>query len=205
MWVIGITGGIASGKSLVARELGRRGAVVLDADRIGHAVLQQAEVKAALHDRWGDSVFTSGAGDALGEVDRAAIATRVFAPPPDGPRELHYLEALTHPLIEARILRSLERLRQEATAPAAVLDAPVLHKAGWSRHCNRIVHVDAPPEVRAERAAQRGWSLGELRARERMQPDLASQRQQADVVIDNGGSLAATSEQIDRFWDTLLE
>ena len=205
MLVIGITGGIASGKSLVAQELGRRGAAGLDADRIGHAVLRRSDVKAALHARWGDSVFVNRAGSDVGEVDRAAVAARVFAPPPDGPRELAYLESLIHPLIEANVVACLERWREEGRVPAAVLDAPVLYKAGWERHCDRILFVDAPLKVRESRAAARGWSREQFRARERHQVALALQRERADVVVDNGGAMATTIRQTDAFWDKLFE
>ncbi|MFW6169059.1 MAG: dephospho-CoA kinase [Planctomycetota bacterium] len=203
MWVIGITGGIASGKSKVAHELQRRGARVVDADGIGHSVLERADIQATLHARWGDEVFAEGK-EGAGHLDRAAIAQRVFAPPPEGPRELSYLEAVIHPEIGARVVALLDRWRAEGTVPAAVLDAPVLHKAGWTDYCDRILHVDAPLEVRAGRAARRGWSVDQLLARERMQPSMAWQRQAADWVIDNGGSWALTVAQIDEFWKTLF-
>ncbi|MFO7906429.1 MAG: dephospho-CoA kinase [Planctomycetota bacterium] len=202
MWVIGITGGVASGKSMVAQELGRRGAEVVDADRIGHSVLEREDIQAALRARWGHEVFARGE-EGRGRLDRAAIAQRVFAPPPEGPRELAYLEALVHPEIEARVVTLLDRWRAEGRVPVAVLDAPVLHKAGWTAHCDRILHVGAPLDVRVSRAARRGWSRVQLLARERMQPSMAWQRQVADWVIDNGGAWAFTLEQIDEFWNTL--
>lgn len=202
MWVIGITGGIASGKSTVAQEMGERGAGVVDADRIGHSVLEREDIQAALRARWGDDIFAAGE-EGPGHLDRVAIARRVFAPPPDGPRELAYLEALIHPEIEARVVALLDRWRAEERVPAAVLDAPVLHKAGWTAHCDWILHVHAPLEVRLSRSARRGWSRDQLLARERLQPSMAWQRHVADWVIDNGGSWAFTIEQIDEFWNRL--
>ena len=205
MVVIGVTGGIASGKTFVARELGRRGAAVVDADRVGHAVLRTAGIKAALYARWGDAVFRNSPVGNEREVDRGAVARRVFAPPPDGPRELAYLEGLTHDAIGARIARRLERLAQSTAVLAAVLDAPVLYKAGWDAYCDQILFVEAPWEVRAARAARRGWSREQLRARQSMQPPLDYQRGRADVVIDNGGPLEQTIEQIEKFWQSLTE
>jgi dephospho-CoA kinase len=114
------------------------------------------------------------------------------------------LEGLTHPLIGACMTRRLERWRQRGSVAVAVLDAPVLHKAGWDRYCDRILFVDAPWEVRVARAAQRGWSRSQLQARQSMQPSTATQRERADVVIDNGGSFAATICQIDAFWAATL-
>lgn len=205
MLVIGVTGGIASGKSIVAQELRRRGAAVLDADRIGHAVLRLPEVKAALQARWGEEILRECVGARGAEVDRGAIARRVFADPPHGPRELEYLEGVTHPLITARMTKCLARWRQRGSVAAAVLDAPVLYKAGWDQFCDKILFVDAPLAVRAARAAQRGWSFDQLQTRQEMQPSIPFQRKRADVVIDNGGTLAATIQQIDTFWGTLFE
>ncbi len=204
MFVIGITGGIASGKTMVTEELGRRGAAILDADRIGHAVLRLADVKTALHARWGTAVFRAHAGERLGVVDRAAVARRVFAAAPAGPRELEFLERLTHPLISARIATRIARHRQRGDVPAVVLDAPVLYKAGWESYCDIILFVDAPFDVRAARAALRGWSLDQLQTRQQMQPSIEFQRARADQVIDNGGVFAETSLRIDAFWGNLF-
>src|SRR5206468_438085 len=85
--VIGLVGGVASGKSLIAGQLADLGAVVLDADRAGHEVLDEPEVRAALRRRWGDAVFGTN-----GAVNRTSVGRIVFAPPPDGPRELQFLE-----------------------------------------------------------------------------------------------------------------
>lgn len=210
MYVIGVTGAVASGKSIVARQLRRRGAKVLDADRIGHAVLRLAEVKRLLHARWGDQIFTGATGEEprsaaeLGRIDRSAVARRVFGSSGERPDELAFLEQVTHPRIDACMHQQLARWRAAGRVPAAVLDAPVLYKAGWDRHCDRILYVDAPWDVRAARAAERGWTVEQLEARQAQQPSLEFQRSRADRVIDNGGSLAATVEQIDTFWDQLM-
>src|SRR3954466_7090481 len=92
--VIGIVGGIASGKSAIAKEFKRHGAVVLSADDAAHEVLRQPEVKASARQRWGDGIFGPD-----GEIDRSALANIVFAPPPAGEQDRKYLEELTHPRI----------------------------------------------------------------------------------------------------------
>jgi dephospho-CoA kinase len=197
MFVIGLVGGVASGKSFVAAELKRLGAGVLDADRAGHEVLAQEDVKEAIRRRWGAKVF-----DASGQVNRPALARIVFAPPPDGPRELTHLEQLTHPRI-ATLLRQQMRQSTDAGGRAAVLDAPVLFEAGWHTLCDVIVFVEAPREARLTRAKTRGWSEEEFARREMAQKLLSWKRSRADAVIDNGGSTERTAAQVEQLWRRL--
>jgi len=196
--VVGITGGIACGKTFVAEQLRRLGAVVVDADGEGHVVLEMAEVRRALCDRWGAEVFKAD-----GAVNRGAVARRVFAPPPEGPAARAFLEQLTHPHIRERVLRRLADVRARRRARVAVLDAPVLFEAGWDGLCDTILFVDAPADVRAARAEARGWSALELAAREAAQWPLECKRGRADVVIDNSGPAARTVAQVERFWRSL--
>jgi dephospho-CoA kinase len=198
MVVVGITGGIASGKSLVAQQFGQWGALVLDADRIGHEVLGEEAVRAALVARWGVHIL-----DAAGHVSRAAVAAHVFAAPPRGPAELAFLEGLTHPRITARMEDRLQETRRSGAYRVVVLDAPVLHKAGWDAYCDVLLFVDADDGARLARARQRGWDERQWRAREAAQPDLAYQRARADVILDNGGSPAELLAQASQVWSSL--
>ena len=139
MKTIGIVGGVASGKSTVAKMLVELGAGILDADRTGHAVINEdADVRAAILKRWGDAVFT-----AEGKIDRAAVAARVFAE--DGRRdpELQFLQELLHPRIGVRLQEMGEKF-DAAGKPAVVLDAPLLIEAGWKPFCDLVVMVDSP-------------------------------------------------------------
>lgn len=198
MKVIGIVGGVASGKSLVADELGRRGAGLLDADRAAHEVLRMPEIEAAVRRRWGPGVF-----GADGRIDRARLARIVFAGPPEGPQERRHLEQLTHPEIGHLLARQSERLEAAGRA-AAVLDAPLLLEAGWDKLCSALVFVDAPRGVRLARAAARGWSEADFTAREDAQKSVSAKRERADFVIDNSGSLEQTRSQIERLWQSLV-
>ncbi len=197
MKVIGILGGVASGKSWVAHELARRGAGVLDADRAAHEVLRMPEIEEAVRRRWGDDVF-----DAAGRIDRAKLAQIVFSDPPTGPHERRYLEQLTHPEIGRLLAREARRLEATGRA-AAVLDAPLLLEAGWDKLCDTLVFVAAPRRVRRQRASRRGWSEAEFAAREEAQQPPEAKRERADVVIDNSGSAERTRGQIERFWRSL--
>ncbi len=179
--VLGLLGGIASGKSYVANLLAAQGAVVLDADRAGHEVLNDRNVQWALQNRWGKQVFT-----AQGDVDRKAVGAIVFA----DPAELKFLEQLTHPQIGERLRQQLTAIqdthRGSEDTLAAVLDAPVMLKAGWDALCDEIWFIDAPREVRLQRALDRGWSPEQFQAREAAQEPLEEKRLRADRIIENG-------------------
>ncbi len=194
MQVIGLLGGVASGKSLVARLLVQQGAGLLDADRAGHEVLRLPRIEAAAKERWGKEIF---GGD--GRIDRAALGRIVFAAPPEGPRERTYLEQLTHPEIDRRLKRQSEAMVASGIA-AAVLDAPLLLESGWDRLCEELVFVDAPVDVRLARAAARGWGKEDFWAREAVQESLDRKRGRADVIIDNSGSPEQTRAQIEHYW-----
>ncbi len=196
--VVGLLGGVASGKSLVARQLCELGAGALDGDAAGHEVLRWPEVEQRARARWGDGIF-----GADGHIHRPALAAIVFARTPQGRRELEYLEQITHPQIATLLRREIERLAAEGFS-VAVLDAPVMLKAGWDRLCDRIVFVDVPDEVRRQRAKERGWSQEDFMAREAAQEPLQIKRDRADAVIDNSGSPAATRKQVERLWQSLV-
>lgn len=193
--VLGLLGGVASGKSFVAGLLAEHGAAVLDADRAGHQVLEQDEVKAALRERWGPRVFTP-----TGQVDRKAVGEIVF----QDQAELEFLEAVTHPRIGCLLQEQIEHLLQQG-APAAVLDAPVMLKAGWDAICDAIWFVDAPRPTRLQRALQRGWTEAQFAAREAAQESLDEKRRKADVMIDNAGSSQATAAAVARHWQQFLD
>lgn len=197
MRVIGLVGGIASGKSLVARQFVALGAGWLDADRAGHEVLELEEVRAALRQRWGDEVF-----GADGKLSRPAIGRRVFGADSErGDRE--FLEKMTHPRIGELLGRQAAEL-EAAGKQVLVLDAPLLIEAGWDEFCDKTVFVDAPREVRLQRARERGWSEAEFDAREAAQQSLDVKRKRADEILDNSGSPEATREQVERIWRSLL-
>jgi dephospho-CoA kinase len=207
MLIVGLVGGIGSGKSAVAQLFAEQGAVVLDADRIGHEVLTWPEVRELLVERWGVEVL-----GADGTLDRRKIAARVFAEPTasaqrrfEAGRELEYLESVTHPRIRQRIEASLEECRRaEPQPPLVVLDAPVMLEAGWAKYCDKIVYVDAPVETRLARAVARGWSQEEFAAREAVQKSPREKREQSDLILDNSQSLGYTKEQVTIVWNSLV-
>jgi dephospho-CoA kinase len=196
-FILGLLGGVASGKSLVAGYLEELGAGRLDADRAGHEVLKLPEVVAAIRARWGEAVF-----DADGHVARPAVAKIVFAPTDEGRRELAFLESITHPLIGERLKQDAERMAA-AGRRVLVLDAPVMLKAGWDALCDAIVYVDAPESVRLERALKRGWTAEHFAAREQAQESPDIKRKRANYVVDNAGNPESTRSQVAELWRKL--
>lgn len=199
MLVVGIVGGIASGKSLVSSAFAQLGAEVIDADRLGHEVLGEAEVIEAAVQRWGEQVR-----NADGTLDRRAIASKVFGDTPEAARERAFLEELTHPRITARMRDRISRLATLGDTDVVVIDAALLLEAGWHECCDHIVFVDVPREERLRRARERGWSEAEFTAREQAQWPLSRKREQADIVLDNAGPPEQTIAKVEQIWRTLL-
>jgi len=198
MQILGLLGGVASGKSLVAGQMARLGAGVLDADRAAHEILRMPEVEQAAREHWGEAVFGPD-----GHIDRKRLAATAFAPPPTGPQERAFLEELTHPKI-GRLLEAQAGRLAAAGVRVAVLDAPLLLEAGWDRLCHRLIFVDAPRQLRLARALARGWSEMDFAARECVQESLDFKRKRADAVVDNSGSPEQTQAQIERLWASLI-
>jgi len=194
--MIGILGGVASGKSLVSQCFAELGAVVLDADQVGHQVLRLPEVKERIRAAFGGQVF-----DCDGEVGRPALAKIVFAPDAVGSAALETLEGITHLEIAKRLLEEIDRLKSSADSPpAAILDAPVMLKTNLADQCDKIVYVEATDAVRRERALQRGWSDEQWRQREAAQAGSGAKRKVADVIVENSGAMDETRRQIEALW-----
>jgi dephospho-CoA kinase len=194
MLTIGLTGGVASGKSAVAAALARRGAVVFDADQLGHRVLEEPEVRHELVARWGAGIL-----DAAGHVSRDAVAERVFGNASNAAAERAFLEQTVHPRIRQRIEVEIRILPDDAV-PAVVIDAPLLIESGWNAVCQIVLFVDVPLETRLARAKGRGWSAEEFSRREAAQMPIEEKRRRSTHVINNAGSLAELEAEVDRFW-----
>jgi len=179
--VIGIAGGIGSGKSSVARALGTLGALVSDSDLQIRAALETKDVQETLRSWWGDRAMTSDA-----DVNRSAVAKIVF----NDPAERERLETLLHPYALRARTTLIERAERER-APCVVIDAPLLFEAGLDGECDAVIFVDAAPETRLARLREtRGWDQIELIRREKAQLPLEQKRSNSDHVIINEGEEA---------------
>lgn len=191
--VIGVLGGIASGKSWVAQRLCGPEGVLIDADAIARAVLHSPEVRSELRQVFGPAIETPA-----GELDREALAARVFSDRSAKER----LESFTHPRIRARIRARLEEARA-GRVPRIVLDVPLLLENeashGLAEQCHELVFVDSDPAQREARAiATRGWKPGEVARREALQLPLEAKRARAKHCIANFGDLAALARATDQ-------
>ncbi len=189
--VIGVLGGIASGKSEVARQLAGEGGVVLDADRLALDVLHSPEVLEKLRQRFGEGLF-----GADGLPDRAALGERIF----DDPEARRELEGWIHPAVRARISAELTEARAAARSPI-VLDVPLLlendAQHGLVGECDFLVFVETATDVRNRRAQERrGWPTGEVERRERAQIPLTEKRARARHVILNDSGLETLSTRV---------
>jgi dephospho-CoA kinase len=186
--VIGLVGGIGSGKSQVAAAFAHHGARIIAGDQLGQAALRDPQIRARVVSRWGDGIV-----DEQGEIDRRRVAAIVFA----DVGERKALEAMTHPWIRQAIHRDIAEANREPRVRLIVLDAAVMLEAGWNDVCDHLIYIEAPRNVRLQRVArQRGWSEKEVEARERAQLPLTEKAVRADYVFDNSASLEHLNRQV---------
>ncbi len=189
--VIGLVGGIASGKSEVAGLFARHGILHVNADFHAKAVSEAPEVVQEVADRLGAQFVRDG------KIDRMALGDHVFRVPEAKLK----LEAIVHPRVRAEIHSALESALAEGQS--ALLDVPLLFEAGLFEICHAIVFVDADEEVRSDRARSRGWPTDELSRRERNQLPLAEKRARSQHVIDNNDTLTSTAQAVEELLSRL--
>jgi len=201
--VVGLTGGVGGGKSAATAMLGERGAIVIDADAVGHEALRRPEVFERLVDRFGPGVLAEvgpGGEAAVATIDRRALGKIVFA----DTSARRDLEAIVHPVMIADFERSIAEAQRDGAAPAVVLDAAILLESGWDQECDVVVFVDAPREERRARVERtRGWSRADFEAREAAQMPCDAKRRRADYVLPNVAGMAELAVEVDRFCEWL--
>jgi dephospho-CoA kinase len=193
--LVGLTGGIGSGKSTVARLLERRGAVVIDADQLAREAIRPGT---GGFDRVVET-FGDGIVGADGEIDRAALAAVVFS----DPERRAALEAIVHPEVARRFADRLEAFR--GTDRVVVYVTPLLVELGLAPAFDVVIVVTTSPHLRVSRvASDRGLDPDEVRRRMAAQASDERRAEVADVLLDNDGTLAELEAQVHRLWPDLV-
>jgi dephospho-CoA kinase len=196
--VIGIVGGVGSGKSSVISGLAGFSLQIIDADRIGHQLLLRPEIRAALTTHFGPAIL-----NAAGEIHRPALAAIVFGDTPAQQAARETLNQIVRPGIRAEILRQLQHTPPHIDA--VILDAALLLESGLDQLCDHLIFIDTPEQLRSRRTTDsRGWSPEELRRRELSQWPLDRKRAACSHSIDNSGSLAAATSQLQQLLQEFL-
>lgn len=193
MIVIGVTGGVGTGKSTVGRMLGDLGALVIDADRLAHeAILPGRPAYRRLVERFGRAILAAD-----GTIDRRELGRLAF----DDAAGAETVNAVIHPEVLDAIRRRLAAAAEDGTA-AVVLDVPLLFESGCEKLCDQVWVVTAGDDQRRRRLAGReGSDAPDVLARERWQMPMDRKIARSDAVIDNSGGLEATRAQVRRLWD----
>lgn len=190
--VIGLLGGIGSGKSFVSSIFRQMGARIIDADQIVRRLLGTDAVRRAYVRAWGRGILT-----AEGRIDPKAVARKTFGKP----AQVRRLNRLIHPFVVREIVRALRAAKERAV----VIDAPLLLETGTDRLCDVLVFVNAPLRERVKRVRKnRGWSESDLRKRESAQWSVSKKKSRADYVVWNKGSSAQTRRHVDRVWKKII-
>ena len=196
--IVGLSGGIGSGKSFVAGLLKDLGAQVFDADRAGHDVLCEDKIKELLRQRWGDQIFGCN-----GEVDRRAIAGIVFGCDDNAMTELRFLQSISHPRIQHALEKFIETIQVAGNSSSIVVDAALLFEAEWDQCCDQVIFVDCSESVRWQRCRERGWSDEEIIQRQASQLELQEKRRRSDLILDNSGTSEDTLRELQPMWAVL--
>jgi dephospho-CoA kinase len=197
--VVGILGGIGSGKSSVVRHVKDLRLSIIDADQIGHQLLANQSIAEEIRRHFGNEVF-----DDQGQVSRARLAQLVFGPKAGSEANRRTLESILHPAIHQTIQDRINTTSHEVDV--IIVDAALLLEAGWGDSCDRLVFIDTPADLRAERVIRdRGWPQGELQKREQAQWPVDRKRQAADYVIDNSGDIHSAAANLSQVLNSVLK
>jgi dephospho-CoA kinase len=194
--LIGLTGGIGSGKSTIAAMFTARGANLIDADVIAREVVAVGSpVLVEIKKQFGPGVIQ---GD--GTLDRAALGAIVFA---DEAKKAE-LERIIHPAIRAMLLRRMAEAEAQQPAGVTIVDIPLLFESGYDAFLERIVVVYVPKAIQVKRVmAREGWDEQMALLRIAQQMDIEQKRERATFVIDNRGSFAESEQQVDAYLQQL--
>ncbi len=195
--IIGILGGVGSGKSAVAAEFAKLGCAVIDADKIAHKLLDKKDLRKRIVARFGRGIL-----DSKGKISRRKLAKIVFA----DAGKIAALNKLIHPLVLKEVTKLIKKANghlgcRQTRVKAIVLDMPLLLEVGWEKRCDKLVFVKCSRKIRVKRAKM---ILGELKNREKFQISLDKKKVIADNTIDNNSGFPALAGQVTDIFSSMM-
>jgi dephospho-CoA kinase len=195
--VIGILGGICSGKSTVAAEFAKLGCKVIDADEIAKKLIEKRNIKEKIAASFGQDILNR-----QGKIDRRKLADVVFS---DGDK-LSLLNGIVHPPVLARTEQLIKRYNRQKRTKAIVLDMPLLAEVGWASRCNRLIFVDCKQKLRLKRAKKKGiFNRNQLKKRENFQISLDRKVEISDNAINNNSGFRALARQVADIFSCIVD
>jgi len=186
--IIGIIGGVGSGKSTVAAEFGKLGCKVVDADKITHELLEEKVAREKIVGLFGEAIL-----DSAGKIDHKKLADVVFA----DADKLSSLNKIIHPLVLGRAEELIKQYNNQNEVKAIVLDMPLLVEVGWARRCDKLIFVDCKRQLRVDRAKKMGvFDENQVKIRENFQISLDNKAKLTDNIIDNNSDFSALARQV---------
>ncbi len=193
--VIGILGGIGSGKSTVAAEFAKLGCKVIDADGIAHELLDEPAVIEKVTALFGQAVL-----DSSGKIDREKLAEAAFA-------DVQMLESLNriihHPVLQ-RTQELIEKFQRQNQVKAIVLDMPLLVEVGWHKRCDKLIFVNCEKKLRLKRAKKMGFNENQVKIRENFQISLDNKASLADNTVENNSDFSAIARQVTEIFSYIV-
>ena len=194
--IIGILGGIASGKSTVAAEFGKLGCKVIDCDKIAHELLGEDDIKKQVIESFGPDILNTS-----GEIDRKKLGDIVFT----DAEKLSTLNGIVHPPVLQRTEQLIEQYNHQNEVKGIVLDMPLLLEAGFEKRCDRLIFVDCEEKIRADRAQKMGlFDKNKLKIRENFQISLDIKARIAENGISNSSDCEALVKQVIKIFSEIL-
>jgi dephospho-CoA kinase len=195
--IIGIVGGMGSGKTTVAGLFSGLGCAVISADELNHELLRKKDVIDQIVAIWGPGVVGES-----GQIDHKVLSDKVFA----NKEELDKLMSLLHPLIQRRQDELIEKYRSDGKIAAIILDVPLLYEVGWQEYCDAVVFVACDEEKRYAQLAKRGhWDRAKIKKIENFQIALDKKAQMSEYIVENKSSIPDLAKQVAKLLILVLE
>ncbi|MHC4308814.1 MAG: dephospho-CoA kinase [Planctomycetota bacterium] len=195
--IIGILGGICSGKSTVAGEFAKLGCKVIDADKIAHELLERKDIKESVVNLFGEAILNSEK-----KIDNKKLAGIVFS----DSEKLSSLNKIIHPSVLERAEELIEKYNRQSGVKAIVLDMPLLAEVGWDKRCDKLIFVDCKRVLRINRAKKEGFfDENQLEIRENFQISLDNKVAITDNTIDNNSGFSALAKQIAGIFSCIID